>query len=125
MSSPFKVLKSNEQFMVWFRIYTHPLSDVSHVDHDFFKSITVYCVTFTEISFIVSSVVLVCLNVSDNIMVALRTAMVIAGTSQALGMFLSVGITIDKVKLLHIKLQEIIDQTAKGEILVKMLLSFV
>lgn len=124
MSSPFKVLKLNEQFMVWLRIYPHPISDITDADNDFFKSITTYCISFNDLAFITTSSVFVYQNAS-NIMVALRTTMVIIGTSQAFGMFLYVGCKIDKVKMLQIKLQEIIDKTALGKILRRILHSSV
>lgn len=110
-SSPkFKVLELNERMMVRLRIYTHQLTDPKS---DFFKSITMYYISFNMIAFIATSVAFAYQNVT-NIMVVLRTLMVIVGTSQAFGMFLCIGCKIVKVKMLHRKLQATVDQVAKG-----------
>lgn len=113
MSSSFKVLKLNELFMVWIRIYSHQHL-VSIPTNDFFKSITTYYISFGMLAFITSSAVFVYQNIS-NVVLALRTATVLVGTCQSLGMFLSVGCKIDLVKLLHQKFQAIVDQAAKGK----------
>lgn len=65
-------------------------------------------------AFNATSAVFLYQNVSD-IVIALRAAMTILGTIQALGMFISVGCEIDKVKMVHQKLQSIVDQAAKGK----------
>lgn len=113
MSSPFKVLKLNEQLMILLRIYRQPIRNVTDADNDFFKSITTYCLAFSDITFAAASAVFVYQNVSD-IMVALRTTLLIVGAIQSVAIFLSIGCKIDKIKVLQIKLQEIIDQTAMG-----------
>lgn len=113
MSSPYKVLELNELVMVRLRIYTRQLTDPKS---DFFESITMYYISFNMLAFIATSVAFVYQNVS-NFMVVLRTLMVIVGTSQALGMFLYIGRKIIKVKMLHQKLQAIVDRTARGSTL--------
>lgn len=108
----FKVLSSNEMLMNRLRIFTHRLNDPIN---DFFKSITTYYFALNIMAFIVTSGVFVYENRS-HLIVALRTAMVVIGCSQALGMFLSVGTNMLKVKALHLKLQSIVDETAQGYI---------
>lgn len=118
MSSSSKVLELNELIMVRLRIYTRQLTDPNS---DFFKSITVYYIAFNMLAFIATSVAFSYQNLT-NFIVVLRTAMVIVGTSQALGMFLCIGCKIIKIKMLHQKLQAIVDQTVKG--MKKLLQSF-
>lgn len=111
--SPFKVLELNELVMVWLRIYPHHLTANSIPTNDFFKSITVFYISFNLLAFIVTSAMFVYQNTSY-VVIALRTGMVVVGSSQALGMFLSVCLNSDKVKMLHQKLQAIVDQAAIG-----------
>lgn len=108
MLPPFKVLELIEQFMIWLRIFTHPLNDSAAV-----FSISMYFVSLDMLALIVTSAAYVYQNLS-NIVDALRTGMVVVGLSQALGMFLCVGWNIGIVKMLHMKLQAIVDQAAKG-----------
>lgn len=108
--STFKVLNLNELVMVRLRIYTRRLTDTVS---DFFESISMYYIAFNMLAFIATSMAFVYQNAAD-IMVALRTVMVIVGTMQALGMFLCLGRNVLTVKMLHIKLQAIVDRTAKG-----------
>lgn len=108
----FKVLALNELTMVRLRIFTRRLTDPIS---DFFESITVWYISFHMLAFIATSMTFAYQNVSNFFMFALRTAMVVVGTSQAFGMFLCIGCKIIKVKMLHQKLQAIVDQAAHGE----------
>lgn len=112
--SSFKVLKLNELMMVWIRIYSKPSTVDSIPTKDFFRSTTAYNISLHIVGFIATSAVFLYQNKSDAA-AALPTVMVIVGTSQALGMFLCVGCKIDKVKMLHQKLQAIVDQAAAGK----------
>lgn len=109
----FIVLSSNEKLMNRLRIFTNRLNDPIN---EFFTSITTFYFAFNIMVFIVTSGVFVYENRS-NLIVALRTAMVVIGCSQALGMFFSVGINMPKVKALHLKLQKIVNETAQGIII--------
>lgn len=110
----FKVLRLNELVLVWLRIYPHQLTVATSVpSKGFFKSISVHYISLNLFAFIVASGAFVYQNLA-NVMDALRTGTVTFGSGQALGMFLSIGCNIDKVKLLHQKLQAIVDQAAKG-----------
>lgn len=111
--SSFKVLKLNEMLMVWLRIYPYPLTADSIPINDFFQSIASYYISLIMLAYNVTSGVFLYQNASD-IVIALRTSLTIVGTCQSLGMFLTVGCKIDKVKLLHRKLQAIVDQAAEG-----------
>lgn len=110
MLSSFKVLKLNEQIMIWLRIYNHH----SFVEMANSFSFVMYCISLDLFAFIVSSAVFVYQNTS-NIISALRATMVGMGSIQALGMFLYVVWNIDRSKLLHRKLQAFVDQAAKGK----------
>lgn len=112
MSSPFKVLKLNDQMMIWLQINTHHrLTDVANNNFP----ISMRCISLNLFAFALASATFVYQNTA-NVMLALRTGTVTLGTSQALGMFLSIGCNFDNVKLLHRKLQAIVDQTARGKI---------
>lgn len=113
-SSPaaFKVLALNELTMVRLRIFTRRLCDSVS---DFSESVTVWYISFHMLAFIATSMTFAYQNVSNFFMFALRTAMVVVGTSQAFGMFLCIGCKIIKVKTLHLKLQAIVDQAANGK----------
>lgn len=113
MLSSFKVLRLNERVMVWLRLYSHQLTPASIPSDDFFQSISMYCISLNMFAFQVASAAFVYSNTSV-VVDALRTGMVTVGVGQALGMFLCVGCNIGTVKLLHQKLQAIIDQAAKG-----------
>lgn len=113
-SSPFKVLRLNELLMDRLHIYSHPLLTTASIPtNDFFRSITTYYILFHVVGFIAGSAVFAYQNAS-HVVLALRTGTVLVGTCQALGMFLTVGCKFDKVKVLHQKLQAIVDQTAEG-----------
>lgn len=94
--------------MIWLRVYTHPLRK-SPTNF----TLSMYLISLDVFVLIVASAAYVYQNLS-NIGDALRTGTVVIGVSQALGMFVCVGRSTAVVKLLHIKLQAIVDQAAKG-----------
>lgn len=92
---------------MWHRFLTKPING-------FFKSISTYYILFNTIIFlIVSSIVFLYENV-EHPQYALKTGVFIVGGLQAIGMFLSFGLKMDKVSILHVKLQEIVDGSAQG-----------
>lgn len=111
--SSFKVLKLNELMMVWIRIFPERLTANSPTTNEFFNSLTTHYILLHILGFIAASAGFLCQNKSD-VAVALPTAMVIMGSSQALSMFLCLGCKLDKVKMLHQNLQAIVDQAAEG-----------
>lgn len=106
----FKVLKLNENIMFRLRIYSHHLINPTN---DFFKSITVYYFLFSLIACAISSAVFVYQNISE-LGNALRSSIIVVGIGQAIGMFMWFGLKIVSVKALHLKLQEIVDETDQG-----------
>lgn len=104
----FNVLEYNQIYMSWIGIHSKHLNEPNN---EFFKSIGTYYMVFNVISFtIVASAVFVYKNASNIELIAEPCLIVIAGF-QVLGMFISVGLKMNKVKGLHIKLQEIVDKS--------------
>lgn len=113
--STFKVLELNELMMVWIRIFPNRQTVNSTPTNEFSRSITTYNISLHIVGFMAASAVFLYQNKSD-VATALPTAMVILGSSQALGMFLCMDCNIDKVKMIHQKLQAIVDRAAEGKL---------
>lgn len=107
----YTVLANMENVMKRLRIYTDRLSDLSD---DFFNSIATHFNLVNMIIFIVTSALFV-FQSTTQLIDALRTVMVVIGSIQSLGMFITFGMKIVQVKQLHLKLQNIVDQSIKGE----------
>lgn len=104
----FKVLEYNQISMRWAGIHS---KDLHKPTNEFFKSFATYYILFSVISFTIgSSAVYIYKNSTHFEMVSEPILIVIAGL-QAGGMFLSVGLNMKKIKILHIKLQEIVDES--------------
>lgn len=103
----FKVLEYNQILMAWIGIHSHHLTKPTN---EFFKSPVTYYVLFITIVFsIISCAVYVFKNVSD-FRSSLGACLVVIAGFQKGGLFLSTGLNMKKLKVLHLKLQEIIDK---------------
>lgn len=103
-----KVMELNQISMSWIGIHSMHLDEPSN---EFFKSISAYCILFCTVFFFIgSSAAFVYEFSSDFVLVSEPLLIVIAGL-QCFGMFVSVGFNMKTIKLLHIKLQEIIDES--------------
>lgn len=111
MSKKFHVLKFNQNLMARIGINSHHLTGSKN---EFLRSFAVYYILFNLIALcIISSTVFAYQN-SDHIEVALLTILVIVAGFQSSGMFLSVGLNIQTVKTLHLRLQEIVNDGESG-----------
>lgn len=104
----FQVFKSNRAFMARFGIYSYHMTKPTN---EFFTSIGSYYTNFFLWLCVITSSVVVYENIS-NLPLALENAQTIIGEAQSAGMFISMGLKLNKIKKLHVLLQDIID---KGE----------
>lgn len=106
MTRKFHVLKFNQNLMAHIGINSHHLTGSKN---EFLRSFAAYYILFNLIVLcIISSTVFAYQNL-DHIEVALLTILVIVAGFQAGGMFLSVGLNIQTVKTLQLRLQEIVN----------------
>lgn len=108
----FNVLKINQMYMARIGIYSYRLTEQTN---EFYKSIAAYYICFFLIGLSISTCVFVFENLSNfnEATVAILSAI---GGLQAVGMFISIGLKMKKVKVLHLKLQEIVDKYNDGDI---------
>lgn len=101
-----KVLEYNQNYMARIGIHSHRLNEPTN---EFFKQFVTfyYIFVFTTI-FIGSSAVFVYNGWPQMDIISEPCLIVIAGL-QVLGMYLSIGLNMKKLKILHIELQGIID----------------
>lgn len=109
----FTVLKYNKFILSHLGISIKQSSNRT-IQNVFCKAISSYYILTTMIVFVVASVMFVLQNLSQY-NVALRTCAIAIATSQSIGMYFCFGINVNKINALHFKLQEIIDELAKGE----------
>lgn len=102
----FTVLQSNQNLMARLGIGSHCLKSSRN---EFFHSIPALCITSITITFtIISCGIFIYKNLSNYESVIDAASCSFAGL-QACGMFLSTGLNMKNVKLLHLKLQDIVD----------------
>lgn len=103
----FEVLKNNQLLMVHLGIYFHPVNDPTN--KLLASLISSYFIFITVAFGIISSVLFAFENASE-FEAALNAVMVVIAETQSIAMYFSVRINIDKVKTLHLMLQEITDK---------------
>lgn len=108
----FTVLKNNGNLMKRLGFFSH--DSLTSQSNDFFKSPWTYFVLFISPSFILSTAVFVYRNVTTQLNTALRTGIVLLGECQSFGVFNSFGNQMQNIKAMHLKLQKIVDESAKG-----------
>lgn len=107
----FNVLQTNQKLMYHFGIYSNRLTDPTN---EFFKSVVAYyMVLFAIIFYFISTSMFVSENLETNFAVALETILAIIGGFQFLGMYINTGIHNNMIKMLHLKLQAIVDDGKK------------
>lgn len=101
----FKVLQTNQVFMTSLGIHSKHLTEPSN---EFFKSIISYLILAALIYSLILSIAQIYVSWSD--VTSRLSAMLMAFCAcQAIGMFLSIGLNMKKVKELHLQLQAIVD----------------
>lgn len=102
----FKVLEFNQRFMAWLGIHSYHLTEPTN---EFFNSIFTYInLLIIIVLFLISSVLYVYQN-ETNFKIMIQIFLVIVAGFQYGGMFISIGIKMKNIKILHLKLQEIVD----------------
>lgn len=102
----FEVLKKSQSLMSLLGIYSYRLTEPTN---EFFKSPIALHILVTLISTqMISSGLFVSKNLEQFTMAIDGLLVCIAGT-QSSGMFFSIGLKMKKIKLLHLKLQDIVD----------------
>lgn len=102
----FKVLEYNQSFMAKFGIHSYRLSDPTI---EFFKSPAALLILFILSVFSIASTAMFGYTNFDHFEVALHGFFVMIAGIQCGGMYLSIGLKMRKVKILQIKLQQLID----------------
>lgn len=104
-----EVLKYNQIFMSLIGIYSYRLTEPTN---EFIKSKTAYLFVTTVIAGILMSIAYILVNYTDvaEFQVALVAVAVIIGAAQTGGAYTNVGLKMKQVKVLHLKLQEIVDE---------------
>lgn len=104
--SKFKVLQSNQRVMAWIGIHSHKLTEPSN---EFFNSFVTFYFLCTVGFFIFGSIMFVVINWPQYDVIS-EPCLIAVGCIQVFGMFLGIGLKMEKVKLLHLQLQEIVDE---------------
>lgn len=102
----FKVLKSNQTYMTYLGVYTKRLTEPINELH---KSIFCYCL-FVIMSISATGCATFIYRDPTNVKAALRATKTCCGIFQCTGMFIGVGCKMIKVKALHLRLQQIVDE---------------
>lgn len=102
-----QVLKYNQSFMTRIGIYSYNLIEPTN---EFISSPIAWFIVINLLIVMISSAVFIQKNLTD-FKAALETLLVIVAAIQSLGAYLNIAFKMDKVKAIHFKLQEIVDQS--------------
>lgn len=100
------VLKYNQIFMAPIGLYSYRLMEPIN---EFYTSIAPYYIEFFVLIFLISSAAGFTFRNVSQIDVALQNVSLFIAGIQCAGMYISIGINMKKVKVLHLKLQGIVD----------------
>lgn len=108
MAKQFTVLQGNQKLMARLGIYSYHLSEPTN---HFFKSYGTYYILFSlPVTMIIPSLVFTYINRTVNLNLAIEATFLAVAGIQAFGMFINTGLNMKRIKLLHLKLQTIVDQ---------------
>lgn len=102
----FNVLDYNQHFMAKIGIHSYRLTDPSN---EFFKTPSAYLILLILSVFSISSSAAFVYKNTDHFEAALQAIFVIIAGVQCTGMYLSIGLKMEKVKKLQIELQKLVD----------------
>lgn len=102
----FKVLKYNQTLMSWQGIHSMNLTQPTN---EFHRSLSSYYIAFTLFAFVITSAVRI-YGYWPAIELILKPCSVAFGGVQCVGMFISIGLQMKRIKALHLELQRIIDE---------------
>lgn len=105
--SNLKILEYNQAYMTKIGIYSYRLTNPSN---EFFSSFMSYFILLNGTLFtIISSAVFVYKHLSE-FQIALETCLILIAGIQSCGAFFCIGLKMKQMKLLHLKLQAIVDE---------------
>lgn len=104
----FQVLRNNQIYMSWLGIYSYRLTELTG---EFFKSISTYCIFVALISVVITSWLYCIEHWSDDVKSALDAFKIVFSALQCIGMYLSIGLKMIQIKMIHLKLQRIVDES--------------
>lgn len=107
MKKKFKVLLNNQAYMARLGIYSYDLNNPTN--EEFFKHFMSYYILASATICCISSYAFIMHNITQ-VKQSLNAFKIIISALQFGGMFLYVGLNLDKVKALHLKLQDIVDK---------------
>lgn len=100
------VFKNNQYFMTPLGLYSYRLTEQTN---EFYTSIAPYYILFFILTFFtISGIVFTFQNISQPNLVLPNITLVV-GTLQCVGMYINIGVNMKKIKVLHLKLQGIVD----------------
>lgn len=108
--STFEVLKYNANFMRWglgirpFR-FSEQINEFFQSFSSFFWLLVVFCYMLSSIAFVYKN--------WPQLEIIAASCIIVLGAVQTGGTFLSFGLKMEKVKMLHVKLQRIVDDEGK------------
>lgn len=101
--------------MTWFGIRSYRLTEETN---EFFNSISSYLILLCTMCYVLSSIAFTYLNWPQFELISGSCIVALSG-SQTGGMFLSFGLKMKKVKLVHVQLQQIVDSEGESNFLAK------
>lgn len=103
-----KVLETNAAFMMPLGLYSRHLTSGKN---EVFTSFAAYFITFCMLSVPIATWLYIRKNWSTDVKSSFGAIKITSGGMQCLGLFVSVGLKLNQVKKLHLKLQEIVDES--------------
>lgn len=103
----FRVLAYNQDFMARLGIHSHRLTDPTN---EFFKSFATYYNLFIGITFNVIGSTVMVYKYWPDLDIILEPCTIVMGGLQCVGLYLSIGLKMEVIKMLHLQLQKIVDQ---------------
>lgn len=103
----FNVLQLNQALMARFGIYSYRLTQPTN---EFFSSISTYYILFFSILSIGSCAMSMYRHFT-NLMTTLEAVVIIVAVSQGLGAFINLGYKMQEIKILHLELQSIVNNS--------------
>lgn len=105
----FNVLQVNKEYMLRLGIYSNNLTEPTN---EFLKSLGTFLIVGAAMHSIISSTVHIFLGSSD-FMSILDSVLIIFAIGQSLCVYINIGIKMKQIKVLHLKLQSIVNGSKK------------
>lgn len=110
----FQVLKYNQWAMSKLGIYSYRLTEPTN---EFFTSFGTYYILFMVIGFSIGTSLIYVYLHWPNFDLTFEPIMVFSGNIPTMGMFINTGLQMKKIKILHLKIQEIVNEKGMADFL--------